>query len=154
MAIISGEEKILGILTPSNFHNIYHLKPVEVKCNKEYLDIFYLAIPKPQEVMKPWYKDEEYFKDRVGITKYSPKMFVSPTQYLNAMLSRLHGEANYTNFKFEWFPVEHGVMLTGTVLNWVIILSQNLLKALEKVGDYFLLRNILTRCLMCFKFIS
>lgn len=58
MAIVLDEGKIVGLLTPSNFHNIYHLKPVEVKCNKEYLDSFYLNNPNPHEVMKHWYKEE------------------------------------------------------------------------------------------------
>lgn len=34
MAIVSDDGKILGILTPNNLHNMYHLKPVEVKCSK------------------------------------------------------------------------------------------------------------------------
>ena len=33
-AIVADEEKILGLLTPRNFHKIYHLNHVEVKCNK------------------------------------------------------------------------------------------------------------------------
>jgi trans-aconitate methyltransferase len=53
MAIILDEGKILGILIPNNLHNMYHLKPVGVKCNEEYLDRFYLANSKPWEVMKP-----------------------------------------------------------------------------------------------------
>lgn len=48
--------------------------------------------------MKDWYHEEQSLKDRVGITKYSPKEFNSPTQFLTAMLSHLHGEADYTNF--------------------------------------------------------
>ena len=53
MAIVSDEGKLLGLLTSSNFHNIYRLKLVEVKCNKEYFDSFYLGNPKPHEFMKP-----------------------------------------------------------------------------------------------------
>ena len=117
---------------PNNLHNIYHLKPVEVKCNKEYLDKFYVSHPKPYEVMKPWYKDENGFKDKAGITKYSPLKLISSIQYLTTMLSRLHGEANCTNFKLEWFPLENGVMSTGTMFNWASIMSHNLLKDLEK----------------------
>lgn len=49
------------------------------------------------------------------------------------MLSPLHGEADCTNFKSEWFPIAHGVMLTSTIFNWESILSQKILKALEKV---------------------
>ena len=48
------------------------------------------------------------------------------------MLSRLHGEVDCTNFKTEWLPVVHGVMLVGIVFNWASMLSQSLLKALEK----------------------
>lgn len=54
MAIVSDEGKILGLLTPTNLHNMCHLKPVEVKYNKEYLDSFYLSNLKHYEVMKPW----------------------------------------------------------------------------------------------------
>ena len=61
MAIISDKGKIVGLLTSSNLHSLYHLKPVEVKCNKDYLDNFYLKNPKPYEVMKDWYKEEEDF---------------------------------------------------------------------------------------------
>lgn len=52
MAIISDEGKSLGLLTPSNLHSLYHLKPMEAKCNKEYLDNFHLKHPKSCEVMK------------------------------------------------------------------------------------------------------
>ena len=82
--------------------------------------------------MKDWYREENYFVDRVGIKKYIPKNFISPTQYLTAMLSRLHGEVDYTNFKTEWLPIVHGVMLANIVFNWASMLSQCLLKALEK----------------------
>ena len=82
--------------------------------------------------MKDWYREEEYFKDRVDITKYSPNKFISLAQYLTVLMSNLHGEVDCTNFKFEWFPVAHGVMSNGIVFNWANILSQNLLKALEK----------------------
>ena len=132
MAIISDKEKIVGLLTPSNLHSLYHLKPVEVKRNKDYLDHFYLKNPKPYEVMKDWYKEEDDSKDRARVTKYNPKKFISPTQYLTLMLSFLHGEANCTNFKSEWLPIAHGVMSDGIVFNWASMLSQNLLKALEK----------------------
>ena len=108
--IVLDEGKVLGILTPNNFHNMYHLKLAEVKCNKEYLDNFYVTHLKPHEVMQSWYKEENDFKDWDGITKYSPRPFISPVQYLTAMLSRLHGEADCTNFKSEWFPLAHGVM--------------------------------------------
>ena len=74
---MSDEGKILGLFMPNNLHNIYHLKPMEVKCNKEYLDRFYLSNPKPYEVMNPWYKDENDFKDRAEITKYKPLKFIS-----------------------------------------------------------------------------
>lgn len=63
MIVVSDDGKVLGLLTPNSFHNMYHLKHVEVKCNKEYLDNFYVAHPKPHGVMKPWYKEEDYFKD-------------------------------------------------------------------------------------------
>lgn len=53
MVVVSYEGKVLGLLTPNNFHNMYHLKLVEVKCNKEYLDNFYVTHPKPHE-------DDEY----------------------------------------------------------------------------------------------
>ena len=129
---MSNEGKILGLLTPNNLHNIYHLNPVEVKSNKEYLDRFYLSNLKPYEVMKPWYKDENDFKDRAKITKYIPLKFISPVQYLTAMLSVLHGEADYTNFKSEWLPLTHGVLSIGAVFNWESILCHNLLKAMEK----------------------
>ena len=69
MTIVSYEGKVLGLLTPNNFYNIYHLKPAEVKCNKEYLNNFYVTHPKPHEVMQSWYKDENDFKDWDGITK-------------------------------------------------------------------------------------
>ena len=58
MAIISDEGKIMGLLTPSNLHSLYHLNPVEAKYNKEYLDNFHLKHPKSYDFMKDWYKDE------------------------------------------------------------------------------------------------
>ena len=66
IVIVSDEGKVLGLLTPNNFHNIYHLKPLEVKCNKEYLNNFYVTNSNPHEVMKPWYKEEDDFKGVQG----------------------------------------------------------------------------------------
>ena len=82
--------------------------------------------------MKDWYSGEESFKDRDGSTKYNPKEFNSPAQFLTAMWSRLHGEVDYTNFKAEWIPIAHGVLSVGIVFNWANMLSQNMLKALER----------------------
>ena len=48
------------------------------------------------------------------------------------MLTRLHGEANCTKFKTEWLPIAHGVMLSRIFFNWDSMLSQSLLKDLEK----------------------
>ena len=132
MVIIYDDGKVLGLCMPNNFHNMHHLKPPEVKCNKEYLDNFYVAHPKPHEVMKPWYKEEDDFKDRARIKKYIPRPFISPVQYLTAMLSWLHGEEDYTNFKSEWLPLAHDVMSANMIFNWPNILSTNLLRALEK----------------------
>ena len=126
---MSDEGKVLGILTPNNFHNMYHLKPVEVKCN---LDNFYVTHLKPHEVMKPWYKEEDDFKDWVGITKYNPFPFILLVQYLMTMLSKLHGEVDCTSFKLKWLPLTHGVMSIGTIFNWENIFFSNLLWSLEK----------------------
>ena len=104
MAIVLDEGKVMGLLTPNNFDSIYHINPVKVKCNKEYLDNFYVTHLKPHEVMQLWYKDENDFKDRAEITKYSPRPFISPVQYLTTMLSRLHGEVDSTNFKSNGYP--------------------------------------------------
>lgn len=133
MTIISDEGKVFGLLKPNNFYSIYHLKAVEVKCNKEYLDNFYVTHPKPYGVMHPWYKDENDIKDRAKITKYIPLKFISPIQYLTTMLSWLHGEANCTNFKLEWLPLAHKVISTDTMFNRESIIPNNLLQGLEKV---------------------
>lgn len=69
MAIISDEGKSLGLLTPRNLHSLYHLKPMEEKCNKEYLDDYHLKHPKSYEVMKGWYGEEDHFIERARITK-------------------------------------------------------------------------------------
>ena len=54
-------------------------------------------------------------------------------QYLTAMLSKLHGEADNTFFKAEWIPLAHRVMSTMILFNRAGILSANILRALEKV---------------------
>ena len=123
MVVVSDEGKIVGSLTPSNLHNMNRFKLVEAKCNKEYLDSFHVKFLKSYKLMKDWYREEESFKDRAGITKYSPKEFISPTQFLTTMLSRLHGEANCTNFKAKWIPIEHGVLSADIIFNWASILS-------------------------------
>ena len=78
LSIVADNRKVLGFLTPENFQSIYDLKPAEVKCNKEYLDNFYIANPKAHVLMKPWYKEEEYFKDRASILKYNTTPFIPP----------------------------------------------------------------------------
>ena len=49
------------------------------------------------------------------------------------MLSHLHGEADCTTFKVDWIPIAHGVLSTDIIFNWASMLSQNMLKALERV---------------------
>lgn len=56
MVMVSNEGKVVRSLMPSNIHNLYHLKPVEAKCNKEYLDGFHVKFPKPYKLMKDWYR--------------------------------------------------------------------------------------------------
>lgn len=82
--------------------------------------------------MKSWYQEEDDFKDRVGIMKYSPIPFISSVKYLMTMLSWLHGEVDCTYFKSEWISLAHGVISIGIIFNWENILSTNLLRALEK----------------------
>ena len=122
-AMVSNDGKVVGSLTPSNLHNLYLLKPVEAKCNKEYLDGFHVKLQKSYKLMKDWYREEESFKDRVGITKYNPKEFISLAQFLIAMLSLLHSEVDCTNFKAEWIPIAHGVLSTIVVFDWANMLS-------------------------------
>lgn len=102
--------KMLGSLTPEKFQNIYHLKSTQAKCKKEYLDNFYIVNMKDHVLKNPWYQEEEGFKDRASILKYNTTPFIPLVQYLMAMLSRLHREANYMFFKSEWIPLAHGVM--------------------------------------------
>lgn len=127
MVIMSDEGKVLGILMPKKIHNMYHQNPIEVKCNKEHLDKLYVTHPKPHEVMKSRYKEEDDFKDHDGITKYNCHPFISQVHYLMEMISRMHGESDCTNFKSEWLPLPHGLLSTGNVFNWENILSSNLL---------------------------
>ena len=117
MDVVFDEGNIVGYLTPSSFHIMYHLKPMETKCNKEYLDSFNVKFPKLYKLMKDWYREEEIFKDRVDITEYSPKEFNLPAQFLIAMLFHLHGEADCTTFKDEWIPITHGVLSAGIIFN-------------------------------------
>ena len=46
LVVVSDEGKILMSLASSNLHNMYHLKQVEAKCNKEYLDGFHVKFLK------------------------------------------------------------------------------------------------------------
>lgn len=73
MDVVFDGGKVVGYLTLNSFHNMYHLKPVEAKCNKEYLDSFNVKFPKSYKLMKDWYREEESFKDKDDITKYNPK---------------------------------------------------------------------------------
>lgn len=86
LAMVVDDGRLLGILTPNNFQSIYPLKPTEVKCNKEYLDYFYVANLNPHMVMKPWYREEDDFKNQIDITKYNLIPFISLVQYLTTML--------------------------------------------------------------------
>lgn len=130
--MVVDDGKVLGLLMPNNFQSIYHLKPTEVKCNKEYLDNFYVVHPKAHMLMKSWYWEEDDFKDRADIAKYNPIPFISPVHYLTTMLSQLHGEGDCTHFKSEWIPLAHGLKFVGIIFNWENILSTNLLWDLEK----------------------
>ena len=78
LSIVSDNEKVLGSLTPKNFQNIYHLKPAEARCNKEYLDNFYIENLKAHVLMKPWYQEEEDLKDRDGSSKIHDNSVYSP----------------------------------------------------------------------------
>jgi hypothetical protein len=57
---------------------MYHLKPSEVKYNKQYIDNLYVVHSKPHEVMQPWYQEEDDVKDQARITKYNPLHLISP----------------------------------------------------------------------------
>ena len=52
MVVVSDRGKVIGHLALSSFHNMYHLKTVEAKCNKEYLDNFNVKFPKSYKLMK------------------------------------------------------------------------------------------------------
>ena len=46
MVMVSDEGKIARSLMSSNLHNMCHVKQVEAKCNKEYLDGFHVKFLK------------------------------------------------------------------------------------------------------------
>ena len=56
LCIVVDNGKVIGFLMPENFQSIYHLKPAEVKCTKEYLDNFYIVNPKAHVLMNLWYQ--------------------------------------------------------------------------------------------------
>lgn len=130
--IIGDGGKILGLLTPKNFQSIYQLNPAKEKCNKEYLDNFYMANLKYHMLMKPWYPKEEDFKDHAQISKNNTFSFIPLVQHLTDMLSQLLGEADSTFFKVDWIPLAHRVIYIGTIFNLASILSVNIIKAMEK----------------------
>ena len=58
MAVVSEKRKIVGSLMPSNLHNMYPLKQVEAKWNKEYIDGFHVKFPKSYKLVRDWYHEE------------------------------------------------------------------------------------------------
>ena len=74
--IIGDGGNILGLLTTKNFQSIYQLKLIEEKCNKENPNNFYKTNMKAHMLMKPWYQEEEYFKDCSRIYKYMTFSFI------------------------------------------------------------------------------
>ena len=131
-SIIVDNGKVLGSLTPKKIQNVYQLKPLEARCNKEYLDKFYMANPKTHLLVNPWYQEYKYFKDQTCIPKYTTVSFMPPRKYLTTMLFRHHGEADNTFFKDEWIPLAHGVMSTVIFFNWEGIVFANIIRDLEK----------------------
>lgn len=91
-----------------------------------------MANPKAHLLVNPWYQEEEDFKVREGVSKYTIVSFIPPVQNFTAMLSRLHREAHNTFFKAEWILLAHGVMSVGIFFNWVGILFANTIRTLEK----------------------
>ena len=43
LAIVANDGKVVGSLTLDNFQNIYQLKLAKARCNKDYMDNFYMA---------------------------------------------------------------------------------------------------------------
>ena len=58
-----------------------------------------------------------------------------PHSYVAAMMCRLFGKAESTNFSMEWIPLINATV-NSTIMNWGNILSDNLAMAIRQYRQY------------------
>jgi hypothetical protein len=128
---------IVGYFLLEYLEAMYKLPIPETKLDSQFLDA---SIRKEVtgtqihmgELIKEWLVDESNFKIR-SKGFYPINNLEASLMTLATMSCRLYGEPNALHFKLEWVFLIHHVLDKGNIFNWVVILSRNLKRQVEKL---------------------
>jgi hypothetical protein len=87
-----------------------------------------------KDLFPKWYRVDKKFKYRPR-TQYLVTNLRRPYQYLVAILCKLYGEPNATQFSLKFIPLIYFCTDVGISFNWVDILSKNITSSISTVAQ-------------------
>jgi hypothetical protein len=122
--INDDNDECVGVFLPSEVQNYYKLRDSELKLSTDFVLSFY-ASHNTSKIMVSWWREDKKFMNRT-VGWYPTTNLREPYIYLMALLCRLHGEKDCSQFSEAWMPLAFTVAISGTGFNWGAIISKQL----------------------------
>jgi hypothetical protein len=114
--------KCVGVFLPLEVQKYYKLNESGEKLNTDFVVSFYASHDTSKILALWWREDNKSMNQTSGW--YPMVNLREPYAYLMALLYRLHGEKDYSQFSEALMPLAFTVVISGTGFNWSAIISK------------------------------
>jgi hypothetical protein len=114
----------IGVSLPSEVQKYYKLNESGEKLSTDFVLSLY-ASHDTRKIMAFWWREDKKFTNQTS-SWYPMVNLREPYTYLMALLCRLHGQKDCSQFSEAWMPLAFTVAISGTGFNWSAIISKQL----------------------------
>jgi hypothetical protein len=129
--VCNARKEPITSFRPKYLARCYHIEKGIKNLDNKLLDEFEYT---PKDLFPKWYKEDKQFKHRPK-GGYPTSALRKPYQYMVAMLCRLYGEPDASQFPLSYMSLIYYCVDEGLSFNWDDILSANLTVAITAVVE-------------------
>jgi hypothetical protein len=118
--INDDNDECVEVFLPSKFQSYYNLKDFELKLSTDFILSFYASHDTSKIMVSWWREDKKFINQTAGW--YPTTNLREPYIYLMALLYKLHGEKDCSQFSEAWMPLAFTVAISGVGFNWGAII--------------------------------
>jgi hypothetical protein len=123
-SISDDNGECVEVLLPSEVQKYYKLNESKENLSTDFMVSFYASHDTSKILASSWREDKK-FMNRTS-SWYPTVNLREPYAYLMALLCRLHGEKDCSQFSKAWMPLAFTVAVSGIGFNWSAIVSKQL----------------------------